>query len=293
MIEPLARLGNVSEWMIHVAGLVRGRMAMALPHRRGAGGPPPRAGILLLALYATTFAQSAAGFLPIGVLYPFAGDADDRRRDLEEMQRLRFNVIEFAARPGERDTRSLVFIDRLLAGAPDPRVMLELDTPPATITVGAGRRGAEVTTAAWSALARGDRGVIFADWAALLGNPDALAAAAEFAEAIARNAALYAPLRPVSTTNGDERRVRISGDRSAVEATLLESPEALVLIAVNGSAREQQSTMAFSPDVPEAIWQNMLAGSAVNFVAGSQGPVYERTFAPDEVVVLVIRKDRR
>jgi hypothetical protein len=331
MIEPLARLGYTSEALVcavsgglaAAAAFERGGavtdtsgalrviltrpfgnailiMSRAIAGRVWSG----RSGTLRIAVFAalagllshpggSASAQSAANLLPVGVRYRADNGADVSRRDLEEMQRLRFNVIELAARTGERDKRSLVFIHRLLAGAPDPRVLLELDTPPATITVAAGSRGAEVATAAWSALARGNRGVIFADWAALLDNPDALAAAAEFAEAIARNAALYAPLRPVSTTNGDERRVRISGDRSAVEATLLESPEALVLIAVNRSAREQRSTMAFSPDVPEAIWQNMLAGSAVNFVAGSEGPMYERTFAPDEVVVLVIRKDRR
>jgi hypothetical protein len=49
-------------------------------------------------------------------------------------------------------------------------------------------------------------------------------------------------------------------------------------------------TITFAPAIPEAIWQNMLTGSAVNFVAGATGPVYKRAFAAHEVLVLMIRK---
>jgi hypothetical protein len=42
--------------------------------------------------------------------------------------------------------------------------------------------------------------------------------------------------------------------------------------------------------MPEAIWQNMESGAAVNFVAGPEGPIYSRTFTPHDVVVLMIRK---
>ena len=49
-------------------------------------------------------------------------------------------------------------------------------------------------------------------------------------------------------------------------------------------------TLTFSEAMPEAIWQNMLTGAAVNFVAGPTGPVYTRTFPPRDVLVLMIRK---
>ena len=49
-------------------------------------------------------------------------------------------------------------------------------------------------------------------------------------------------------------------------------------------------TLTFPPAVPEAVWQNMLTGSAVNFVAGPTGPIYQRTFAAHDVLVLMIRK---
>jgi hypothetical protein len=236
-------------------------------------------------------AQSRLAFLPVGVRYRQSDDPEIQRRDLEELRRLRFNVVELV-QADDREAPPLLFIDRLLAGAPDPRVLLPLDTPPATIRIGPETLAGEVSVEAWSAIARAKSGVIFLDWTTLLANPDALAAASQFAEAVARNMALYAPLRPAGTAAG-ERRVRVTGGAESVDATLLESAEALVFIALNRSAREQRVTMTFSPDVPEAIWQNMLAGGAVSFVAGAEGPFYERAFPPRDVLVLAIKKGRR
>jgi hypothetical protein len=45
--------------------------------------------------------------------------------------------------------------------------------------------------------------------------------------------------------------------------------------------------------MPEAIWQNMESGTAVNFVASAKGPTYTRTFAPKDVLVLMIKKQWR
>ena len=51
--------------------------------------------------------------------------------------------------------------------------------------------------------------------------------------------------------------------------------------------------MTFTPDTQEAIWQNMETGSAVNFVAGPEGPTYTYSFQPRDALVLMIRKNVR
>lgn len=87
-----------------------------------------------------------------------------------------------------------------------------------------------------------------------------------------------------------EPDVRIDAAGGLVEARFLESADALLLIAINHGDAPQKVIMTFPPDVPEAIWQNMETGAAVNFVAGPTGPTYTRSFAPRDVVVLMIRK---
>lgn len=251
----------------------------------------PAMSVLLLAHGASPATQPTA-FLPVGVEYPAGEDAADRQRDLEEMRRLRFNAVWFGPVSADTGPRPLVHIDRLLAGAPDPRVVLPAETPPARVAVGFESSAAEVSAAAWSAVGHTAGGVVFADWQTLVANPDALAAASQFAEDITRNMALYAPLRPVAAREG-WRQVRMGGGPAGVRVALLESASALVLIAVNEAEHDAHVVMSFSPDVPEAIWQNMLRGGAVNFVASPDGPVYDRTFAPGEVLVLAIRTGRR
>ena len=145
-----------------------------------------------------------------------------------------------------------------------------------------------VREAAWTSLAYGARAVIYEDWNALQKNDTALGAAAAFADTLARNAALYVPLRRVEATG--DRAFTIDGGQDKVEAHWLESPDALLLIAVNHAAEPTDVTLTFAPAIPEAVWQNMLTGNAVNFVAGPTGPVYKRTFAAREVLVLMIRK---
>jgi hypothetical protein len=51
--------------------------------------------------------------------------------------------------------------------------------------------------------------------------------------------------------------------------------------------------MTFAPDTQEAIWQNMETGSAVNFVAGPDGPTHTYWFRPRDALVLMIRKTVR
>jgi beta-galactosidase len=87
--------------------------------------------------------------------------------------------------------------------------------------------------------------------------------------------------------------VRIDGAPGFVEARFLESPGAMLLIAINHADKPQKVTLMFGPDVPEAIWQNMESGAAVNFVQSADGPIYTHAFGPRDVVVLVRGKKLR
>jgi hypothetical protein len=232
--------------------------------------------------------QALADFVPVGVRYRPVADAKTRQHDLEEMRRLRFNVVSLVQSGAGHG--GLSFIDRVLAGAPYPRVPAFAGDTPAHIPIA--RDPAELTLRAWAALARGARVVIFDDWAALRGNPGALTAAAEFAEAVTRNARLYAALRP-RPVNRRVPDVRIMGGGNDVEARVLESSEALVLVALNSGSVPHTVTMTFSTELPEAIWQNMMTGSTLSFVTRKEGPTYTRTFAPKEVLVLMINKRLR
>ena len=87
--------------------------------------------------------------------------------------------------------------------------------------------------------------------------------------------------------------IRIDGAAGLVEARFLESSAAMLLIAINHADTPQKVTFAFGPDVPEAIWQNMESGAAVNFVQSAAGPTYAHTFGPRDAMVLVRGKKLR
>jgi beta-galactosidase len=87
--------------------------------------------------------------------------------------------------------------------------------------------------------------------------------------------------------------VRIVGANGPVETRFLESSNVIMIIGLNHSDRSQKVTMTFAPDTQEAIWQNMETGSAVNFVAGPDGPTYTYWFRPRDALVLMIRKTVR
>jgi hypothetical protein len=87
--------------------------------------------------------------------------------------------------------------------------------------------------------------------------------------------------------------IRIDGAAGLVEARVLESSDAILIIAINHGETAQRVTFSFGPDIPEAIWQNMETGAAVNFVQTGSGPTYAHSFAPRDVMVLVRGKRLR
>ena len=100
-------------------------------------------------------------------------------------------------------------------------------------------------------------------------------------------------LQRLVALGGVAPEIRIDGAPGLVESRFLESSDAILLIAINHGETMQRVTFRFGPDIPEAIWQNMETGSAVNFVQGADGPTYAHTFAPRDVMVLVRGKRLR
>jgi len=230
--------------------------------------------------------QDTLDFVPVGVRYDPDPNPAIRRTDLENMRRLRFTAIA-EGRPATGPPETLSRIDRLLARSQDASVTVQ-GSEVGLVRIDEATDADSVREAAWTRLASGARAVIFEDWNALQKNDTALGEAAAFADTLARNAALYVPLRKIEPTG--DRAFTIDGGQNKVEAHWLESSDALLLIAVNHTPEPTDVTLTFAPAIPEAVWQNMLTGNAVNFVAGPTGPVYKRTFAAREVLVLMIRK---
>ncbi len=240
---------------------------------------------LIAALPASARQQPRFDFVPVGVLYTPDPDPVRRKTDLETMLRLRFTVVALQP-PSAGTSPEIIPIDRLLAGDTTATVTTTV-LQFGSVRVDQRSTSASVRRDAWSAFSWSAMCVMFHDWNSLQQNDAALAEAAAFAETVARNPALYTPLRRVDGTG--DRAITIEGSDS-VTAAWLESEDALLLIAVNRAAEPREVTLTFPLAVPEAVWQNMLTGVSVNFVAGPAGPVYRRTFAADDVLVLMIRK---
>jgi hypothetical protein len=236
----------------------------------------------LLLSAAVAGAQPAErGWVPIGVVDNRPRDgATARSADEIEIAKRGFNVV------ARRDptAASGMRVERLGTAAPGATPVPVSAAGLEFLRVADGTTPERLRREAWVAIGRGLRGVIFDDWSALRANAPALRAASDFADLITRNVALFAPL------GASSREVRIDAASPDVFARFIESREAMVLVAANLSGAEQRVKMTFAPDMPEAIWQNMESGGGVNFVAGPDGPTYTRTFPPDDVVVLMIRK---
>jgi hypothetical protein len=83
------------------------------------------------------------------------------------------------------------------------------------------------------------------------------------------------------------------GSGAAVEVRLLEARDVIMIVALNRAAAQQNVRIAFDPDIPEAIWQNIETGATMNFVMTKEGPALESTFAPHDVLVLVTSRKLR
>jgi hypothetical protein len=227
--------------------------------------------------------QRAAAFVPVGIVVD--SSADWGHYELSELRKLGFTVL------ADRDpgVPARIRIHALPAREAPPGAALTPIAPSGIeiVRVPADASAARVRQDAWILLGQGVRGVLFDGWATLQLKPDALRAAADFADVVTRNAALFGPLA------ASTREVRTSPGSPDLFARFVESQDAIVLVSANRSGSEQRVTLSFTSETPEAIWQNMESGAAVNFVAGPDGPTYTRTFPSHDVVVLMIRKKYR
>lgn len=156
------------------------------------------------------------------------------------------------------------------------------------IRVGTGAAAlAQARLALWTAIARGAGEVWFEAVDGRFGG--SLVPLGETAGVVTRNEALFAPLQP---RTAGVRSVDAGGG-AAIEVRLLESPQALVIIALNRGSAPRTARIAFDPDIPEAIWQNLETGAAVSFVMERGGPVLEHTFAAADALVLMRAKRLR
>jgi hypothetical protein len=214
------------------------------------------------------------------------------QRDLEVV--VRILVVPspaWAATDGAAADRFALAVRARLERAPGVRriqVVQGPDSGEELIQVGPGAAGlATARLAFWESIARGQLEVAVA--ATSGGFTADLVPLGETAGVVTRNEALFAPLRP--RTSGVREITGAGG--APIDVRLLESPQALMIIAVNRAASPRAARIQFAQDIPEAIWQNLETGAAVNFVMGKTGPYLEHSFAPHDALVLMIRKTLR
>jgi beta-galactosidase len=89
-------------------------------------------------------------------------------------------------------------------------------------------------------------------------------------------------------------RVKLDGEETArgwVEARLMESDRALLLVAINHDTQPRRVAFELPPDVPGGEWQNLeTAESVPMFGKVGSGPRFVYTFSSRDVLVLLARK---
>jgi hypothetical protein len=222
----------------------------------------------------------AAPELLVGVAYSAPASIPDAvvTSDLRDMRRAGYNIL-FVEDPASRD--------RLGEAAIAERIQIIDGIPPESvrIKVGSGVQAvSEARIAFWEAIATGTRNAVFEAPGKRL--TQELRALGETAGIITRNQALFMPMRPrtagVSSIEG--------GGGAPVDVKLMESRDALVIVALNRATAPRKVTITFNPDIPEAIWQNMESGTSIDFVMSQKGPVFDHTFGPRDALVLMTRK---
>lgn len=244
-----------------------------------------RAWLLATALACAGAVQQPAApseFL-VGVVYAAPPALPDAvvATDLTALRRGGFNLLivpDAAAR------------ERLREAATTEQLSMHADALPGEerISVGSGVPAvAEARLAFWQAITRGARVLVFSAPGSRV--TQEIRALGETAGIVTRNQALFVPLRPRAAGV----RSITGGGGAPVEVKLLESKDVLVIVGMNHAAAPRRVTIAFDPDIPEAIWQNLESGTSVDFVMGKEGPVLEHTFAPRDALVLMVRKRYR
>ena len=105
-----------------------------------------------------------------------------------------------------------------------------------------------------------------------------------------KNAPAGALVRALVTMSGVRPRVSITGGAGLVEARLLESDRAALLIAINHDTSPQAVTIELPGGLPGGEWQNLETGQALPLEGRVGGPKFDHRFGPRDVLVLLARK---
>jgi hypothetical protein len=82
-----------------------------------------------------------------------------------------------------------------------------------------------------------------------------------------------------------------AGERGMIEARLMESDRALLLVAINHDTQPRRVTIELPADVPGGEWQDLETAEALPLSSAvGRGPRFEHSFAARDVLVLLARK---
>jgi len=76
----------------------------------------------------------------------------------------------------------------------------------------------------------------------------------------------------------------------AADVVLLEANRSWVLVATNASRLTVRASVQLPPDVPYAIWLNLINGTTMSMLAETSGPKWNATLEPWAARVYVIDK---
>ena len=89
-------------------------------------------------------------------------------------------------------------------------------------------------------------------------------------------------------------RVKVTGAPGLVEARLMESDRAMLLVAINHDTVSHRVTIELPQDAPAGEWQDLETAVALPLGGrAAAGPTFDYTFAPRDVLVLLARKPPR
>jgi beta-galactosidase len=119
--------------------------------------------------------------------------------------------------------------------------------------------------------------------------------AAAFEQDPQKNAASGALIAALVALAGAEPRVKVDGEpglRGMVEARVMESERAMLLVAINHDTQSHAVTIELPPDAPGGEWQNLETAASLPLpgARAGRGPRFEHRFGPRDVLVLLARK---
>ncbi len=170
-----------------------------------------------------------------------------------------------------------IYAEHLEAIGPDTHVLARFRTPAADEEnrAGGGAPALGDPAIVWSPVGKG-RAVMIGSFPAALYEQEQQPTTGEFLQAMAA----WAGVRP---------SVGVTGAAGIVEARLLRSPAATLLIAINHGETAQEVTLTLPQELSALRGANLETGAPVRLAGGSSPPVLHHRFAARDVLVVVFR----